>query len=411
MPRFEPFRGIRYDTHRFDPALVTAPPYDVIDAEERTRRLADDEHCVVAIDIPVAEDSSGRTESSADAYRQAADRLGEWRASGVLTEDAHPTFTIYRMETTEGAGRQGAVHRTTGVIGALALGRPEDGEILPHEFTTPKAKSDRRELLRATRANLSPVWGLSPVPGLTDLLEPQTEPELRFTADGVTHSVWTVADPSTCRRISDAIGAAPIVIADGHHRYETSLAYRAEQSAAGASDPGAEAVMCFVVELADDTLSVAPIHRLLDGLPTDVDLLSALEPSFEIRSAEIGAHTPIRELIDAGAIGLVTPDGRAWHLTARPHLVAGARDLDSSRLDLALSLLPSHELTYQHGVDNVVRRVRAGDAQAGFLLRPVRVAQIVEIAEGGERMPPKSTFFHPKPRTGIVFRDLGRLGD
>jgi uncharacterized protein (DUF1015 family) len=400
VPRFEPFRGIRYDVARLDPAVVTAPPYDVISPTEREELVASAPENVVRIDLPVADPG----EPATDPYAAAAELFRSWRRDGVLVDDAEPSFTVYRMEAPD---EDGVVRRTTGVMGALELSRPGEGDILPHEFTTPKAKSDRLELLRATSANLSAVWGLSPAAGLTGLLDVDEPPAARFEADGVVHTVWRVADPDRVAAIAAAVGSEPVVIADGHHRYETSLAYRDERraEAGDGSAGGAEAVMCFVVELADEELTVGPIHRLLADLPDGFDLLGALAPFFAAEPLELDRAGTVRRLQAAGGLGLVLPEG-VWLLRPRPEAMAGARDLDSSRLDVALAALPSPTVVYQHGVDNVRRAVARGDAQAGVLLRPATVAQILEIAHGGERMPPKTTFFSPKPRTGIVFRDV-----
>jgi hypothetical protein len=172
--------------------------------------------------------------------------------------------------------------------------------------------------------------------------------------------------------------------------------------------------MMLVVELVEDELTVLPIHRLIGGLPAGFDLAAGLEPWFEVTDAgplaggaegSDGIADIARRMADAGALCLVLAD-RALFLVPRPEAMAGVRDLDSSRLDVALAGLPLHELTFQHGVHNIVERVQRREAQAGVLLRPVRVAQINEIAEGGERMPPKSTYFHPKPSTGAVFRSF-----
>ena len=400
MPRFEPFRGIRYDVSHLDPARVTAPPYDVIGPDDRRALLEAAPQNVVRIDLPVADPA----DPSADPYAVAASLFETWRESGVLVDDPQPSFTVYRMEAPD---EDGVARHTTGVIGALELSRPGEGGILPHEFTTPKAKSDRLDLLRSTTANLSPVWGLSPAAGLTELLACDEAPLAHFEADGVVHTVWRISGPSRVAAIGRAIGAEPIVIADGHHRYETSLAYRDERRAAvGDGDAGgAEAVMCFVVELVDDELNVGPIHRLLSGLPDGFDLVGALEPFFAVEPFEITGTGTVRRLEQAGALGLVTREG-TWSLRPRPEALGDARDLDSSRLDVALASIPEVTVVYQHGVDNIRRAVARGDAQAGVLLRPVTVGQILDIAHGGERMPPKSTFFFPKPRTGIVFRDL-----
>ena len=160
------------------------------------------------------------------------------------------------------------------------------------------------------------------------------------------------------------------------------------------------------MELVEDELTVRAIHRLLTGLPAGFDLVRALEPWFE----PVGPPPPgvpvTTAMIDGGALCAVLPSGEVM-LRPRPDALADARDLDSARLDMALASLPAHEVTFQHGPDNVRRAVATGEAQAAVLLRPASVAQIEATAHGGERMPPKTTFFHPKVRTGLVFRDLG----
>ncbi len=393
MPRFEPFIGIRYDTTSLDPALVTAPPYDVISPSDRAALIASAPANVVRIDLPIDGD---------DPYGDAAQLFNQWRNEGVFVDDSEPSFTVYRMEAPD---ENGIIRHTTGVIGAMELTRPGEGDILPHEFTTPKAKSDRLDLLRSTRSNLSAVWGLSPVTGLTALLDTTDAPLCRFDSDGVTHTVWRITDPARINAIRSAIGSAPIVIADGHHRYETSLAYRDERRTADGDGGAANAVMTFVVELVEDELDVGPIHRLISGLPVDIDLVAAFDPFFESELFPGSGQPTVRELQELGGLALVTSDG-TWILRPRLTTIAATRDLDSSRLDLALAALPDHSLVYQHGVDHIHAAVRSGAAQAGVLLRPVRVDQIIEIAEGGEKMPPKSTFFAPKPRTGVVFRSI-----
>lgn len=396
MASFQPFNALRYDPARVEQARVISPPYDVIDDELRADLTGRDEHNAVRIDLPV-------DEGGEDRYEVARRLLAGWQAEGVLVADPTPTFTVYRMTYDDDAGVR---QRTTGVIGALEL-NPPGTDILPHEQTTPKAKTDRLDLARTARANMSAIWGLSLAKGLTDLLPTGDEPQLDVTdEDGVRHTVWVVSDPQACAAIAEAVSARPVVIADGHHRYETSLAYRREREAAD-GDPGeAAATMAYVVELVEDELTVRAIHRLVSGLPEGFDLLGALSPWFE----PVGpppADTPVTAaMVDAGAATLVTPDGETL-LRPRSDALADARDLDSARLDVALAALPDHALRFQHGVDNVRRAVATGDAQAGVLLRPATVAQIEATAHGGERMPPKTTFFHPKPKSGLTFRLLG----
>jgi uncharacterized protein (DUF1015 family) len=393
VPRFEPFIGIRYDTATLDPALVTAPPYDVISPTNRAALVASAPTNVVRIDLPIDGD---------DPYGDAAQQFAQWRSEGVLIEDPQPSFTVYRMDAPD---ENGIIGHTTGVIGAMELTRPGEGDILPHEFTTPKAKSDRLDLLRSTRSNLSAVWGLSPARGLTALLESSEAPLCRFEADGVTHSVWRITDTARIDAIRAAIGSAPIVIADGHHRYETSLAYRDERRASDGNGGQADAVMTFVVELVEDELDVGPIHRLLAGLPEGFDFRAAFDPFFEFEAFRFNDSPTVRRIQELGGLVLVLP-GDTWLLRPRPETISATRDLDSSRLDLALASLPDHTLVYQHGVEHIRSAVDSGAAQAGVLLRPVTIDQIIEIAKGGEKMPPKSTFFAPKPRTGVVFRSI-----
>jgi uncharacterized protein (DUF1015 family) len=401
VPRFEPFPGIRYRQDQLDLAAVTAPPYDVINPAGRAGLAGRDPHNVVAIDLPVDGD---------DPYATAAETFARWQAEGTLVTD-EPAFYVYRLDYTDESGRP---RHTTGVMGAMELSRPGEGGILPHEHTTPKAKSDRLNLLRSTRANLSAVWGLSPAAGLSTLLETDEAPTATWTDDdGVTHSFWIVRDAGRVEKIATTVGSSPVVIADGHHRYETSLAYRDERRAAdgapGGGEPNArrayDAVLTYVVELVDDQLTVLPIHRLISGLPEGFDLSAALDPFFVVTPAgpvDVGITGLMRE---QGCLVLVQASGTSL-LTPRPDAFKGLRDLDTVRLDAALAGLPDHDLVFQHGVENVAEAVRSGEAQAGVLLRPATVRQITRIANGGERMPPKTTFFHPKLRTGIVFRSL-----
>jgi uncharacterized protein (DUF1015 family) len=396
VPRFEPFRGLRYDTSRVSLADVTAPPYDVLDDRQRAA-LAEEPRNTVRIDLPV-------DEGGEDRYEVARRVLQEWRDEGTVVADDVPTFTVYRMTFTDEAGR---TRQTTGVIGALELWPPGSGQILPHEHTTPKAKSDRLDLLRSTRANLSAIWGLSLADGLTDLLPTDAEPDDEWTdPDGVTHTVWISRDAERNGHIAARVLDEPIVIADGHHRYETSLQYRDERRLTDGPGTPADLTMCLVVELVEDELTVQPIHRLITGLPDGAAPHLLWSEHFDVEPADDFGPDAVERLVEAGALGLVDDTGS---FLLRPKAGAFGADvvLDTVRLEQARHALPDHELTYQHGVSNVVEAVAEGRAQAAVLMRPATVAQIQDIAHGGERMPPKTTFFAPKPATGVVFRPLG----
>ena len=397
MPRFEPFAGLRFDAERFDLADVTAPPYDVIDDEQRAALAARSPRNIVHVDLPVAE--GGR-----DRYANACHLLHAWMDDGTLVRDDEPSFYVYRMGYHD---EQGRAHQTSGVIGALELAESGVGDVLPHEQTTPKARSDRLDMLRACHANLSPVWGLSLAEGLGALCELPGPPLARWTDDdGVHHRLYRIVEPGVIDAIRDAVAGSPVLIADGHHRYETSRVYRDERVAAGVATDADGLTMTFVVELSPEQLHVRAIHRLLSGLPQGFDLLGALAARFEPFETDASDPTALlTRMADAGALALVQPSG-AWLLRPRPGAFDGVADLDSSRLSAALAEVPSVEVTYQHGADTVVKRVGAGEAQAAVLLRPATVDQIAATASARTLMPPKTTFFWPKPRTGLVLRTL-----
>jgi uncharacterized protein (DUF1015 family) len=399
VPRFLPFPGIRYGSR--DISAVSAPPYDVIEPEARAALMARDSHNAVRLILP-------------DAYDAAAAALAQWRAGGVLVTDSEPTLSIYRMDFT---GDDGRPQRTTGVLGALALDDAGSG-VMPHERTLPKAKTDRLELLRATRANLDPIWGLSLAGGLSSHLDPgNADPDATAVdEDGFHHSLWIVADPARIARIADAISSELVVLADGHHRFETANNYRRERRTAGIDDPGADAIMTLVVELAPNQLCVRAIHRLLAGVG-DVDLRDALGGPFFVHAA--GPNTPEGvaalevAMRDGGSLGLVDRNGLALLMPTAELEIRMADlppelgDVDSARFDAGvLPAVPDVTLAYRNDAQAVAAQVAKGNADAAVLLRPVTVETIRAAAAADLRMPEKTTFFAPKPRTGMVFRSL-----
>lgn len=405
MPRFEPFAGVRY-ADEVDLDSVLAPPYDVIGPAEREELVALSPHNCVQIELPADEPGGGE-----DRFAVAARLWRQWQDEGVLTADPEPRFYVSRMTFTD---ESGAPRSTTGVVGALGLSTPGEGDVLPHERTTPKPKGERLGLQRACRANLSPVWGLSMASGLSELLAPGGTPDgvrLGHAVDGedVTHELWALP-ASRVEAVAAAVGSAPVVLADGHHRYETGLAYQREVREANGNLSGPQdLIMALVVELSERELVVQAIHRLLTGLPPGVDLAAVMAGHFELTPAgslDQVDSSFLTRMRGAGALGLLLPDG-VW--LARPSARTEEESeypLDSARLGVALAELPGVELTYQHGVENITAALRQGEAEAGVLLRPAEVGTIEAMARARRLMPPKTTFFYPKPRTGMVFRSL-----
>lgn len=393
MPIFEPFRGVRY-SEPTDVGLVrlTSPPYDVFDAEERGR-FARETRNIVHVDYPLESEGPGR-------YEAAARTLEDWIAAGVLVRDATPTLSIYRMEFIDASGRR---RTTVGVIGALEVVDEGGRGVLPHEQTTPKAKSDRLDLMRATRANLSPVWGLSLTPGLSALLtEPGDETGRLVDEDGVLHVIERVDDADRIASISAAVSSSAVLIADGHHRYAVSRTYRDEVRAQG-GPLGAETTMTLVQELVEEQLAVAAIHRLYD-VP-GADLVAALSHHYDATPADRLDDDVLSEMDSRRALAVLDRGDRVTWLTEKAGVFDGVRAIDSLRLETALH---PHGITprYQHGFDSVRAALARGEAASAILIRPVSLAEIDMTARTGTLMPPKSTFFTPKPRTGLVLRLL-----
>jgi uncharacterized protein (DUF1015 family) len=393
MPRFEPFAGLRYDSGRVDLSQVVAPPYDVIGPEDRAQLAARHSANTVVIDVPEPDPRAGL-----DRYANAARHLARWEEDGILVRDPQPVFYAYRMTSPDG-------HATNGVIGALGIADTSD--ILPHEQTLPKAKSDRLDLMRSTTANLSPIWGLSLSKGLTATFLRDTPPDATAVDDdGVRHELWVISDDSTIDAIRQSVAAAPVVIADGHHRYETALTYRAEVGPSGGFSGEEDRVMALVVELAEDQLAVGPIHRGLSGLPDGLDLVDAFSSWFDVTRAGDFDERTTTALGQTQALALIMPSG-AWLLTPKDGTPeAAGSDLDSSMVALVVAELPEHTLEFFNSWQAAVDAVRDERAQAAVLLRPVSVTQIAEWAHARKRMSPKTTYFKPKPRTGMVFRTL-----
>lgn len=393
MPRFEPFHALRFASA--DLNLVAAPPYDVLSEADREALAQRHPNNIVHIDVPVESDGIGR-------YDAAGDVLDNWVTQGVLIEDAEPSFTIYRMTFRDEAG---AERTTFGVIGALEVVDEGAGGVLPHERTTPKAKTDRLDLTRATMTNLSPVWGLSLTAGLTELLRAPGELLGTVTTEGVTHTVERMSDPARVAAISLAVGSNEVVIADGHHRYAISRTFRDEQRVADTGSNGsAELTMTYVGELIEEQLSVEAIHRLYTGIDFAA-LQATFEKFFEFVPAGKVVASITYDMQDKGALVLIDDQGNGTFMIPRPEMFTGIRDLDGARLEHALANV-SHDVSYQHGVGLVVDIVASGKAAAGVLIRPVTVAEIQRTADEGLLMPPKSTFFTPKLRTGPVIRPL-----
>jgi uncharacterized protein (DUF1015 family) len=411
----QPLRALHYDLARVgDLRAVTAPPYDVIDEEQRAALAGRSPHNVVALDLP-------RDPAGGDPYAHAAALLERWRSEGVLVRDPEPALWALAQDYTGPDGRPRTRH------GLLARVRVEDygpGRIRPHERTHAAAREDRLRLTRATGANLSPIFSLydDPAGAAWGAVAPHTasDPWGEVTDDdGTRHRLWRVADAAAIAAAQGALAGVELLIADGHHRYETA---RVHAEALGAEGGHRYVLMCLVA-LQDPGLTIFPTHRLLVGL--DGERREALRAEIE-RDWEV-APVPADELEPVGDGPVRTGYLDAHHrrplmLTLRDPAIADAalpghaapyRRLDTAVLE-ALVLrgalgMSDDDISHLHGLDyarsteDARARVEAGGADAAFFMRGNPVELVREVAAAGETMPPKSTYFFPKVPTGLLF--------
>jgi len=433
MADVQPLRALHYD-----PAVagrladVVSPPYDVIDESQRAELLARSPYNVVAVDLP-------RSDDGEDRYASAGERFERWQREGALVRDGEPALWVHTQDYT---GPDGVARTRRGFFCRVRIEPYGAGRVRPHERTHPGPKEDRLRLTRATHANISPIFSLysDPEQLAWSALEPATRraPWGEVTdGDGTVHRVWRVSDPSAIAAVHAATGDAELLIADGHHRYETMQAYAQEvDDALAAGAPGAgpreppgghRFILMCLVALEDPGLTIFPTHRLVSGLDEERRgaLHAALERDFEIAEVPPGQLAPEP---GEGPLELGFYEGaqrRALRLTLKDQAIADAalggrsdayRHLDTGVLEALLlkgALGLSDEdishfngLFYARDTAEALAMVDSGEYDAAFLVRPTRVQQVRDLAAAGENMPPKSTFFYPKLLTGLLFNPL-----
>ena len=434
MATISPFRALRYNAHdALSLALVTAPPYDCISPELQDELYRTHPHNIVRLILGKDQAGDGPARNR---YTRAADLLAKWQTTGILARDPAPALYFYQQEfDVEGRSylREGFLAR----VGLEAFGA---GKIFPHEETMPGPKEDRLKLLRATRANLSPIFGLFPdeTNEVTEVFrcgricDPVAQ---TVDGDGVVHRLFACADPDLTDRVIALMAPKPLFIADGHHRYETALAYRNERQAAGETmgpDHPASSVLMLCVSMHHPGLAVLPTHRVLHGLPDlgAEKLRAATAEHFTWHEFSGAEATSARMLDHLGAakghvFGLWTRDtSKAFVLALRDPKVMDAAAADHSKawrkLDVAILQriflgmdLPKAvadasklRLSYVHLADQAFDAVHEDGADGALVLRPLPVSSLQDVAQENERMPAKSTYFYPKAISGLVINPL-----
>ena len=420
MARIEPLRALRYDLATVGSLdAVAAPPYDVIDDALRAELAARSPFNVVEIDLPQA--------NGGDPYLHAQTTMEAWRQQGVLVREREPALWALTQEFT---GPDGNGYTRKGFFARVRVEEYGAGRIRPHERTHPGPKGDRLNLTRATRANLSPIFSLfsDPSGSAWGALEPATSSEPFDTTtdlDGTRNSLWRVEAPEAIAAVQDGLASAELLIADGHHRYETARVYAEEVGGEGEHSW----VLMFLCALQDPGLTVFPTHRLLTNLKnpaTQERLAATLRESFEIE--ELDDPQRLEPGPDEPGVCLGYMDAhfrKPFRLRLRDQSIADAalagrsepyRRLDTAVLE-ALVLrgalgMSDHDIDEKHGLDyskdfaDALDAVESGRCDAAFFMRATPVEQVQEVAESGESMPPKSTYFFPKIPTGLVFNLL-----
>jgi uncharacterized protein (DUF1015 family) len=423
MADVQPLRALHYDPAVAGPLQdVVAPPYDVIDSDQRAALIERSPNNVVAVDLPHGEP---------DPYAAAREQFERWQRQGVIVRDEQPALWAHTQDYT---GPDGQRRTRRGFFCRVRIEGYGPGRVRPHERTHPGPKEDRLRLTRATRANISPIFSLfsDPSNAAWDALEPTTKNESPWgevtDADGTVHCIWRVADANAIAAVQAATRDAELLIADGHHRYETMQAYAEEVEAAGAPANGEHRyiLMCLVA-LEDPGLTVFPTHRLVNKLdePRREALAETLARDFEMRevTADEVAPEPGSGPLELGYVS--SRDERCYRLTLKDQAIADAaldghseayRRLDTGVLETLLlkgalglsddDISHFNGLFYARDTAEALRVVRAGEYDAAFLMRPTPIEQVREVAAEGENMPPKSTYFFPKLLTGLLFNPL-----
>jgi uncharacterized protein (DUF1015 family) len=416
MADLQPLLTLRYEPSVVGPLEdVIAPPYDVIDDELRARLAARSPYNVVRIDLPPS-------------YEQAAATMDDWRERGALVNEDEPAVWVLRQDYDAPDGNR---RSRTGVLARLRVDEYGPGRIRPHERTHPGPKEDRLKLTRATRTNLSPIFSLFPDrDGGAGRAMEQIAGTAPFASaadlDGTENTIWRSSDEDLVAELQMALADAELLIADGHHRYETARVYAEEIGGEGPH----QYVLMLLCSLSDPGLLVFPTHRLLTGLKHDTEKQLAIRDAL-MRDFEIDELDEPRQLEPTDANGRVafgymdSFHRKPYRVTLKHQAIADRalegmpepyRRLDTAVLE-ALVLrgalgMSEDDISHLRGLDyskdltDAIDAVHTGRADAGFFMRATPVDQVREVAEAGESMPPKSTYFYPKVPTGLVFNPL-----
>ncbi len=427
-----PFIGLRYNNTKIaNLASVVTPPYDIIDEKAQARYYAESPVNIIRLELGLMyPDDDTRN----NRYTRAKKYLDRWLEDEILVPEAKPSLYVYQQEF---LGTNGKVTRN-GLICGLGLEDYSQGNILPHEETLSKPKTDRLKLMESTQCNFSSIFGLYNDPEkiidntLLKAIEGRT-PDVDITDEaGESHRMWVVSDEKVLEAVSLAFKKQQIFIADGHHRYETALGYSKQMKEAG--HEGYDYVLATLVNLYDEGLVVLPTHRVVKNIK-DLDLeqfKSALTEVFNVEEFNVTDDSPefMTELTQRGkkkhVFGLYTPEKKLYLLTVKNMNQAKSllpKEMSDSWKKLDVALLDNLILARLLGIDEsdrknhdnlsytrdenwAIAQVDEGSHQLALLINSTLVEEVVAVAKAGDKMPQKSTYFYPKLLTGIVINPL-----
>jgi uncharacterized protein (DUF1015 family) len=417
VAEIRPFRALRYDAGRVDLERVLAPVYDVVTPEDRVRFYERDPHNAIRLELT----KSVAEEASTD-YSEVARTLAAWRREGVLRLDAKPALYALRQRFSAPDGR--ALART-GFFCALKLEDYAKRVVRPHERTLAGPKADRLKILRASRTNLSAVFLLYEDPdakldALLDQALAAGEPQRARDAAGVANELAAIEDARAIAEVERFLASRPLVIADGHHRYETGLAYQAERRAAAGSDPAADSILVYLANAYAAGSLLLPIHRLLvrAPAPSDARWSELARAGWQQRALAAGSPEQVEAALrDAlaphtGAPAFAADDGRGqlrvfWKAPS-PELSIEVfhREVVAGFFGLDEAAVRGGAVAFPKAAQEAARDVRAGRGTVALYLNPLRPEDVFRVTAAGATLPQKSTFFYPKLPTGLLFRSL-----
>ncbi len=434
MSQIFPFQGLRYDQTLVGAITdVIAPPYDIIDAAGQKQLHDRHPHNIIRMELGLDLPGDGPTSNR---YTRAAETLRRWITEGILKRDAQPTIYYHTIEYRPPYSAADAPTKVLrGFLTLVKLEALDSGHIYPHENTRAAAKTDRLNLIEACQANFSPIWSLysDPQGAIIQLLEAETKgkPACYDFQDEAEcrERLWTVTDNAVLKQITEAMQNKPLFIADGHHRYETALNYqklRRQQTSEQTGLHPYDSVLMLLAPLEDPGLTVLPTHRVTTTpLPPFAQIIQMLGEVFEFREFSFtpSSYEQVRaqflsslrtEGAQAPVFGLARQgDARYLTLTLKPSHRPPATASPRAKLDVSLlqQLIVAKLCQTQQEQEAIVYTkddlealdwVRRGTGTGAFLLNATKVSEVQAVAAVGERMPHKSTYFYPKPLTGLV---------